>query len=745
MSAAPSHDVARDDDDRLSDDKGADDKVPDVPEADDPAPARSPATLPLPNALAYAIAVLALIVAVIQPFAVLAKGLTLAEAVDGFFLQNGVAFALLGALILRRRPGHVIGWLLIFAGGLDALTHVGDEYELFELNEAPGFPSVAGVEAVIGWFWVPTVAMIGMALPQLFPDGRLLSRRWRPLAWLGAAATALLSTLFILDPAGLELSLFDFAFPLFGLSMLASLVPLVLRYRRSTGVERQQLKWVFYGLAVCVPLIVVGTAGTFWGASAAWSLPALLILPVTITVAVLRYRLFDIDVVISRTLLVAGLAAFITAAYVGIVVGVGSLVGQGDEPNLALSVLATAVVAVAFQPVRRGLQRVANRLVFGRRATPYDVLSGFATRVGAAEPSADTLVHLAELMANGTGADPARVWLRVGEELRPAATWPGASDGAEQPVPIPVDAVRDLSDDTVQEIRLPGADLAVPVRDRGELLGMLTIAKPRGERVGEVDVEMLGRLAAASGVVLRNLRLDAELAQRLMDLEASRRRLLTAQNDARQRIEEDLAGGSRGQLEQLRGRLGQLADEVDPGAAPKTAVLLGQLVSATDAALQTLDGLAAGVYPPRLAAEGLAAALSEQAERAALPVSVQATDTGRYPAEVEAAVYFSVLEALQNVAKYAGADSAAVVLTDDGDRLRFQVIDNGAGFDPATTSMGTGLQGMADRLDTVGGAMTVHSAPGNGTTITGHVPAARLDTAPRTPTPAEPALAQASR
>nr|MDQ3578892.1 hypothetical protein [Actinomycetota bacterium] len=502
---------------------------------------RPEATLPLPNGLAYAVAALAFVVAVIQPFAVLAKGLTLTEAVDGFFLQNAVAFALLGALILRRRPGHVIGWLLILVGGLDAFTHIGDEYELFELSGLSGFPSVPTVEAIIGWLWVPVVALIAMALPQLFPDGRLLSPRWRPIAWFGAAVTAFLSGLFIIAPTGVGPDvLFAVAFPLFGLAMLMSLIPLVVRFRRSRGVERQQLKWVFYGLAVSIPMIVLGTAGTFLvDASPAWSLPPLVILPISITIAVLRYRLFDIDVVISRTLLVAGLVGFVTVAYVLIVVGVGSLVGSGDEPNLALSVVATAVVAVAFQPVRRGLQRVANRLVFGRRATPYDVLSGFATRVGAAEPSSETLVQLAELMARGTGADPARVWMRVGSELRPAATWPPVGDSAEKPGAVVIGEGE--SDGDASYPVLPDADLAVPVRDRGELLGVLTIAKPRGERLTEIDTDLLGRLAAASGVLLRNLRLDAELAQRLTDLEASRRRLLSAQNDARQRIEEDLA------------------------------------------------------------------------------------------------------------------------------------------------------------------------------------------------------------
>ena len=494
----------------------------------------------------------------------------------------------------------------------------------------------------------------------------------------------------------------------------------MLRFRRAQGQERQQIKWLAFAAAlaaVVVPIMVVvydsmnETLATFI------VMGSVLCLPVAAGVAILKYRLYDIDVVISRTLLVAGLAGFITAAYVGIVVGVGSLLGGGGDPNVVLSVVATTVVAVAFQPVRRWLQRVANRLVFGRRSTPYDVLSGFATRVGAGESSTESLVHVAELLAGGTGADPARVWLRVGSTLRAEAAWPVDAGSVD---PVAMDAGNGV-DAAVS--RLPAADLAVPVVERGELLGVLTIAKPRGERVSEVDVDLVERLAAASGVVLRNLRLDAELAQRLEDLEASRRRLVSAQDDARRRIEADLAGGSRAELNLVRERLASMTANLDADAAPKTAMLLTQLIEATDGALGTLAGLAAGVYPPRLAADGLVAALTEQAAKAALPVQVRADGVGRYEPDVEAAAYFAVLEGLQNVAKYADATAAQVRLRGDVDWLRFEVVDDGAGFDQATTTMGSGLQGIADRLDTVGGSLTITSRPGTGTTISGHIPA----------------------
>ena len=196
-------------------------------------------------------------------------------------------------------------------------------------------------------------------------------------------------------------------------------------------------------------------------------------------------------------------------------------------------------------------------------------------------------------MSDGTGAQPARVWLRVGSQLRPAATWPIEQATSDPSTTIDADAVS----------ALPDADLAVPVREQDELLGVLTIAKPRGERVTEVDVDLVERLAAASGVLLRNLRLDAELAQRLDEIEASRRRLVSAQDDARRRIEAELGGGTRAQLRMLGDRLMGLQRDVDAAATPKTAVLLGQLVTSTDTALDTLAGLAAGVYPPQLAAE----------------------------------------------------------------------------------------------------------------------------------------------
>ena len=365
----------------------------------------------LPNGLAYVIAAFAVMSVLLLPFAVAESDLSMSDVMNGFYVHSFVLFAVLGAVIVWRRPGHGIGWLLVLVGAFNAMATTSNEYLLFGLAERPGYPSDELVYVLLGWAWVPATAGIAMALPLLFPNGRLLSPRWRPLAVIAVLATVLLS---VVDAVSLELKVPDavmtVAYLLYGTTMLACLVPLIIRFHRSRDVERQQFKWVLIGLAVSIPAIAVGAVWSVAGGGGALTLIPLVVSPITITFAVLRYRLFDLDVVISRTSLVAGLAGFITVTYVAIVVGVGSLVGRGDEPNLVLSIAATALVAVAFQPVRRRLQRVANRLVFGRRATPYDVLSGFATKVGAAEASPETLV--------GSGrADGRRDWGEAGPRV----------------------------------------------------------------------------------------------------------------------------------------------------------------------------------------------------------------------------------------------------------------------------------------------------------------------------------------
>jgi signal transduction histidine kinase len=434
------------------------------------------------------------------------------------------------------------------------------------------------------------------------------------------------------------------------------------------------------------------------------------LLPATIGLAVMRHGLYDIDVFISRTLVYGSLAVFITAVYVGIAVGIGTLVGSGGKPNLGLSILATAIVAVGFQPVRERVQKIANRLVYGKRATPYEVLSQFSERVAESYASDDVLPRMARVLGDGTNADLAEVWLRSGGELRRAAAFP-----LDSAMPAAVE----LNGSTAPPI--PSADRAVLVRHQGEVLGALTITKHRGEQITPIEVKLMDDLAHQAGLVLKNVGLSADLQARLVDLRASRQRLVAAQDDERRRLERNLHDGAQQHLVALKVKLG-LAEMLASRDPERARATVAELKHDADEALETLRDLARGIYPPLLADKGLPTALQAQARKATLPVTIEADGVGRYSQDTEAALYFCILEALQNIQKYASASSAVVRLHEDGDQLSVEVSDDGRGFDVAATSRGNGLTNMEDRLDALGGTLHIASSPGRGTTLRAAVP-----------------------
>ncbi len=583
-----------------------------------------------------------------------------------------------------------------------------------------------------------TVARSATFVLLLFPTGTLPSRRWRPVAWLGGITLALttISNAFVpgviqgthsVNPVGIGgpfgpvLRGLRGAFVLVLVAGLASLASLVFRFRRADPVEREQLKWLVYvgGLLVAAVIagsVVVGTLGTndfTNNIQNAIVAAAFALVPLAIGFAVLKYRLYDIDVVINKTVVYSLLAGFITAVYVAIVVGLGALIGAGSsKPNLGLSILATAVVAVAFQPVRDRVQRLANRLVYGRRATPYEVLSEFAKRMAGTLEAEEQLPRLARTLAEGTGASTTSVWLAVHDELRPAATWPGEGSAI---APMP------LSDPPA----IPGQTLTLAVRHDEVLLEALSLAKAPGDRLTPTEEKLANALAAQAGLVFRNVRLTRELLDRLDELQLSRQRLVAAQDEERRRIERNIHDGAQQQLVALAMKV-RLARSLAARDRDRAASMVVELGEGLTGALEELRDLARGIYPPLLADEGLVPALRAQARKSPVPVSVEAGTIGRHSQEEEAAVYFCVLEALQNVAKYAGASAATVRLAETNGALAFEVEDDGAGFDTATVSYGTGLQGMADRLAALGGELEVRSEPGRGTAIVGLVPVGTL-------------------
>ncbi|MFZ0179065.1 MAG: sensor histidine kinase, partial [Candidatus Dormiibacterota bacterium] len=387
-----------------------------------------------------------------------------------------------------------------------------------------------------------------------------------------------------------------------------------------------------------------------------------------------------------------------------------TLEGSGGKPNLAMSILATAVVAVGFQPVRERVQKVANRMVYGQRATPYEVLSEFSGRVAETYAADEVLPRMARVLQEGTGAVSATVWLRGSTELRPAATFPDAP-GTRESLP--------MSNGTLPA--LPGATRAVEVRHQGELLGALSVNKRRGEALTPIEQKLVDDLAHQAGLVLKNVGLSADLQVRLDELRASRQRLVSAQDVERRRLERDLHDGAQQHLVALKVKLG-LAEMLLGRDPEKAAAILEQLKGDADEALDTLRDLARGIYPPLLADKGLMVALESQARKSTVAVTVEAEGVQRYAQDVEATVYFCVLEALQNVQKYAAASQVTVRLREDDRALRFEVQDDGKGFDAFTTRKGAGLTNMSDRVDALGGSLEVESQTSAGTCVRGQLP-----------------------
>jgi signal transduction histidine kinase len=645
-------------------------------------------------------------------------------------------FATVGALVASRYPRNPIGWLFSAIAFGVVLVGFRETFVVYTLFVAPG--SLPGT-TLVAWLgsWIPLLALTSIPFVfLLFPDGSPPSRRWRPVGWVALASMSLVVLGNIVVPGrlgGFNLERVDIANPTgveglrgvandvisvgaLGLVFagVASVIALIVRFRRARGEERQQLRWLAYVAAGAAAIPLVGLAGALAGVDLGnFVFPAFFILiligiPVASGIAILRYRVLDLDIVIKKTVVFGALVALITAVYLAVVVVVGPKVG-GERSGVA-SLAATIIVVLAFQPVSRWARRLADRLVYGERATPYEVLSGLSDRLGASYSTDDVLPRLVQILAAGTGATQAGVWLRVGPDLRRAAGWPSGSDGGAATVRLVGDGLPEF----------PEMEHAFAVRHQGELLGALTVTVPPSDPLTPTQEKLLQDLAAQAGLVLRNVRL-------VEDLRASRQRIVAAQDERAKALERNIHDGAQQQLVALAVKL-RLLEGVIPKDPEKAMALAREVGADAGDALENLRDLARGIYPPLLADKGLVAALEAQARKAAIPTEVRVENVGRYPQDVEAAVYFCTLEALNNVAKYSGATRAEVRLAQANGSLTFEVIDDGAGFDPEETAYGTGLQGMVDRLDALGGRIDVRSARGSGTTITGVVPVATTQT-----------------
>ncbi|MEA2557723.1 MAG: hypothetical protein QOG88_1261, partial [Actinomycetota bacterium] len=467
-------------------------------------------------------------------------------------------FPLVGAIVMSRHPENWLGRVLVLIGVYLASMQVVGAYEVVGFVLLPGRLPGAGVAAAFdGASWVPMIVLMGVYVLLLFPDGHLPGPKWRKVAWAIGIGSATVFLVILVAPGKLEGGQFpDVVNPLgiralapildplmililvIPLGIVAAAIAVVGRFRRSRGTERLQMKWlvttgaimaVLYAVTIAWSLISDATRppGTQQPLAITIlqnvSLLTFALLPVAIGFAVLRYKLYEIDTIINRALVYGLLATFITVLYIAIVVGLGQLLGH--QGNTSLSIAATAIIAVAFQPVRERVRRFANRMVYGKRSTPYELMAEFSRRMADTHSLGDVLPTMAATAASGVGAERSRVRVKLpGSDTR-SASWP------------------------VEAIEGP-FDRRIDVTYEGEHIGDIEIAKPPGERLTPAEDALLTDLAAQAGLAMHNVRLAASLELRLAELdersrqlEQSRQRLVTARDAQRRGLERDIREG----------------------------------------------------------------------------------------------------------------------------------------------------------------------------------------------------------
>jgi signal transduction histidine kinase len=648
-------------------------------------------------------------------------------------LHNGIlapSFTAVGLLVVAKRRDNREGWLFVATGLAQALIFTARQYGFFATGwRGDPLPGVTWVTWLGVWPLPLVLVLTGVTL-MCFPDGRLPSRRWRVLVAAMIATALLMSAMSALWPLeyaenGLTVAHpfhvdgYDAASRVWSVAGVAGYLALqvgwvacvVVRLRSAKGDEARQLRWFAYAVVVAALAMVVGLAAFGTASLGVLTVP---IVPITAGAAIVKYRLYDIDLVINKTLVVGAMAVLVTAGYVAVVVGIGGLVGIAPGANPVLPIVATALVAVAFEPVRRRIQRLADRLVYGNRPSPYEALARLSNQLS---HGADLFTGLASTVADSVGATEVTLWVGSADELVAVASWPPGSDRMTH-----LAAPR-----TLASLDSGARTHARPIVHQGALRGAVTLTKAPGEALTRTEERLLHDLAAQAGLVIDHVGLGAELQQRLQQisaqaaqLQAAAKRIVAAQYEARRRIERDLHDGAQQRLVTLALTLQVVSTRAtatgDTGLAAKVEEARTQLSQG----LAELREMARGIHPAILTQEGLEAALSFLAERAALPVTIDVSLGRRLAQDVEATAYFVVSEALTNAAKHSEASRVTVTGRLRDDRLSIEVGDDGRGG--ADGHWGSGLQGLVDRLATLNGRLTVHSPPGGGTRVTAELP-----------------------
>jgi two-component system NarL family sensor kinase len=640
---------------------------------------------------------------------ILARSPNLLGATDPFYPLAALTFTSVGSVVATRCPRNAVGWLLAICGIFAAAEALTGTYAATLLATEPGQASL--VAWLTQWLWIPALAALVEGL-LLFPDGAALSPRWRwAVNFVAVGAVAVVVTAacsptgeffrpVVLATAGpgpivatgwfgVLLANAAPVVPVFVLSCLALVVAaLIARYRRSDVMVRAQLKWVAYAAGLLFATIAISPIVMMAVGVDAPLGVALLAVPIAIGIAILRHRLFDIDLLISRTLSYAALTGIVIALYVVAVTYLGALLRQPE--NTVVSASAALIVAVAFNPVRVRVQRAVDQLVYGQRADPYAVVAELGRRLGAALDPEAVLPTIARTVGDSLRLPYVAIELSGGDGQRIVASHGRARD-------------------TV---------ISLPLVYQQQTVGHLLVSpRPGEERLGRQDLIVLDGLGRQAGVAAHGVRVTAELRR-------ARERLVVAREEERRRLLRDLH-------DELGPRLASHTLLVDAARvaltrdAQRADTLLENLSQETRRSLEEVRRIARGLRPAALDELGLPRALRDAAEQCAssgLAVEVDIADIDSIPTAVETAAYHVAREALANVLRHSGANSCTVRLHRSGSgALVLQVEDDGKGV-VAGGPAGVGITSMRERPVEVGGHGVVEVRPGGGTRVTAVFP-----------------------
>ena len=660
---------------------------------------------------------------------------------------GSVVGAAVGALIISRYPRNSIGWLFCIGQLGNAIAIAAQAFAVLVARCQVDAPLAGRVALYLANLFDATYTVAFLAVIfMIAPDGRLPSRRWRLGVVLAVVAVLLHDSVVFAVPAGdfvpgtvtelgaLTIALLIASSVALMISIVLGAVALWLRLRRATGDRRLQLRWIATSAAGLAGTFVLLWVGDLFLSPVPWLLEVLLYLAyigvsVAVGVAILRYRLYDIDVILSRAIVLGTLAAFVTVGYVAVVVAIGSVLAAVGVAGSGLywpSLVATALVAAAFQPLRRHVLRLADRLVYGDQAVPYEALADLSRRLADSASPDELPERVAESAGRAVGAERTRVLLGApGDAASVVATacWPDPSQDSG---------------------RSPSVE--IPVLDRGEQVGSIAVVMPPGRTLRPAERQLLDDFAAQAGIAFRNAMLQTELAARVRevdlrskDLLASRRRLVGAEDEEHER----LAGAiQRRVVPHLSPVVDELSGETDVHS-PSLPRTLEQLIAQTEGALEELRTVCRGVFPALLQRRGLVPALYAQldATHPAAALEVDQLVAGRLDPAIEAAAYLFCIEVAPT------EDHSVIRLEAAGDRLVADVrrpnrdgardggddsangadrADGDGGDNDAGARLDAGLrpewQHAADRVDALNGDISVEDAGAGSITVRAMIP-----------------------